>query len=177
MRPLWGGATLENRLPSAETEGEQLKMRASHTVWTERRARKRPRGSLGLEAPHTHGSPETRTWGVSWLTPDRFHPGVFTGTAWHQSPTRTLFKPTDGARENPRKADRALSPRVLNITQRPLSDRPRWGLNTEEPAHQGLKKRLDSRASHCKIADNLLVFVDSCRMGGSISHLEAVCGG
>ena len=33
------------------------------------------------------------------------------------------------------------------------------------------------KAVQRKIADNLLVFVDSCRMGGSISHLEAVCGG
>ena len=31
---------------------------------------------------------------------------------------------------------------VLKITQRLLSDLPRWGPNTEEPVHQGLAYRL-----------------------------------
>lgn len=102
------------------------------------------RWGLGLEAPDHPQEPWVKLTVRDELVNSLIHLTLkfFTRTAWHQSPTRTHFKPTDGARENPRKADRALSPRVLNITQRPLSDVPRWGLNTEEPAHRGLKRDL-----------------------------------
>ena len=122
---------------------------------------------LKMRASHRRdvGSELITSWQIS---PWSFHQNSLTSGS-HQN--------TDGARKNRRKADRAISPRVLNITQRPLADLPRWGLNTEEPAHRGLKNRFDSRASHCNISDNLLVFVGTCRMGGSISHLEAVCSG
>ena len=65
------------------------------------------RGSLGLEVPNSLQEPRVKlTVGdelINFLIDLTLK--FFTGTAWHQSPARTHFKPTDGAQENPRKGD------------------------------------------------------------------------
>ena len=71
---------------------------------------RRPRASLGLEVLNSPQEPQVKlTVGnelINFLIDLTLK--IFTRTAWHQSCSRTCFKPTDGAHENPRKGNRTL---------------------------------------------------------------------
>ena len=70
---------------------------------------KRPRVRLGLELSNFPQQPWAElTVGNELINfPVDLTLKFYRRTAWHQSPTRTCFKPIDGAHGNPRKGDRA----------------------------------------------------------------------
>ena len=84
----------------------------------------------------------------------------YTRTAWYQSPTRTCFYAYRWFSCKPQKIRPSSFPQCLKNNPKTVSDRPRWGVNTEEPAllrteKQTLFKCLDLQ----EISDNLLMFV------------------
>lgn len=137
---------------------------------------KRPKGSLGLEALNSPQELQVKlTVGsklINFLI-DLTLVKFFTRKVW-QSPIRMLE--IYRVHEKPRKAHRALSPKILKKSQRLLSSRPRWGLNTEEPAPPCTEKETSLKYPNCKKSQ--VTWQCCCgyffRVGGSVFHEQRV---